>query len=264
MNERQIQEALTHLSLGGLRYFETTGSTNDEAQAWASQGAPDWTLLIADEQTAGRGRSGRKWFTPPGSALAFTLILRPSPAEQRFPARVTGLGALSAVDALKSLGIEARIKWPNDVLIDGRKVAGVLVESVWAGDSIEAFIVGIGINVMATAVPPADQLLFPATSIENALRQSTDRTELLSSILASLKQWRARLDQDDFIQAWQNALAFRGKQVEIIKEGEVPLRGNLLGLETDGSLLLMVNNKRITVHFGEMHLRPAPDKISAG
>ena len=162
VNEGRLRQALAHLSLGGLRYFEKIGSTNDEALAWASQGAPDWTLLVADEQTAGRGRSGRKWFTPPEAALAFSLILRPSADEQRFPARVTGLGALAVVDALVKLEIDAEVKWPNDILIEGRKAAGILVESIWAGDSLEALIVGIGINVLATSVPPADQLLFPA------------------------------------------------------------------------------------------------------
>jgi BirA family transcriptional regulator, biotin operon repressor / biotin---[acetyl-CoA-carboxylase] ligase len=265
VNEGQLRQALAHLSLGGgLRYFEKIGSTNDEAQAWASQGAPDWTLLVADEQTAGRGRTGRKWLTLPGTALAFSLILRPSTDEQKFPARVTGLGALAVVDALEKLGINAQVKWPNDVLIDGRKAAGILVKSVWAGDSLEALIVGIGINVLAASVPPMDQLLFPATSIENALGHSADRIELLSSVLAALKRRRAQLAREEFLRAWEGALAFRGEQVEIVKDGEQPLRGSLLGLETDGSLVLMVNNKRMTVHFGEVHLRPAPDKISAG
>src|SRR5271169_6463108 len=118
MNARELQAALRDLPLGGLRFFESIGSTNDEALAWASQDASDLSIVIADEQTSGRGRLGRKWFTPPKSALAFSLILRPAADEIRYPARVTGLGALALTDAVSKFGLRAQIKWPNDVLLN--------------------------------------------------------------------------------------------------------------------------------------------------
>jgi BirA family biotin operon repressor/biotin-[acetyl-CoA-carboxylase] ligase len=258
MYEQELQTAVASLPLGGLRYFKTIGSTNDEALAWAAQGAPDLSLIIADEQTTGRGRSGRKWFTPPEAALAFSLILRPTAAEHSHPARITGLGALALTDALHTRGLAAQIKWPNDILVHGRKAGGILVEAVWTGDSLDALVLGMGVNVRAASVPPADKLLFPATSIEAELGLPIERAELFGDILARLIGWRARLGAKDFMQAWEEALAFRGEQVEVQSEGQPPLVGKLLGLQADGGLRLTSADGHLhTVQFGEVHLRPA-------
>jgi BirA family biotin operon repressor/biotin-[acetyl-CoA-carboxylase] ligase len=257
MNERELQKALASLPLGGLRYFETIGSTNDEALAWASQGAPDLSLVVADEQTAGRGRSGRKWFTPPGAALAFSLILRPGASERAHPARTTGLGALALTDSLQTRGLSARIKWPNDVLINDKKVAGILVESVWTGEALDASVLGMGVNVLTASVPPADQVLFPATSIESELGQAIDRAELFSDLLAVLIGWRSRLGTDEFMQAWEDALAFRGRQVQVMRDHQPAMAGELIGLAPDGSLHIRGSRGDLQqVQFGEVHLRP--------
>lgn len=257
MNERKLQKALSSLPLGGLRYFESIGSTNDEALAWAIDGARDLSLVVADEQTAGRGRSGRKWLTPPTSALAFSLILRPTEAERTHPARTTGLGALALTDSLRTRGLAAQIKWPNDVLINGKKAAGILVESVWTGDALDASILGMGVNVLAASVPPADQVLFPATSIETELGRPIERAELFSDILATLLGWRPRLGTNEFMQAWEDALAFRGQQVTVMKDDKSSLTGELLGLELDGSLRIRTGSGQAhQVQFGEIHLRP--------
>ena len=258
MNRNEIQAALGDISLGGFRFFQSIGSTNDEALAWAAQGAPDFSLVVADEQTSGRGRSGRKWFTPPKTALAFSLILRPTADERTHPARTTGLGALALADSLQTLGLAPHIKWPNDVLLNGRKTAGILVESVWTGDTLDASILGMGVNVLAASVPPADQTLFPATSIERELGHPIERTGLLSDILAALIGWRSRLGANEFMQAWENLLAFRGEQVQVWAGNDNPLTGFLLGLESDGSLRLRdERGNPVTVQFGEIHLRPA-------
>lgn len=258
MNKTDLQVALRGLPLGDLRFFESISSTNDEALAWAAQDAPDLSLVIADEQTSGRGRSGRKWFTPPKTALAFSLILRPTAAERTHPARTTGLGALALADSLRTIGLAPQIKWPNDVLLNGKKVAGILVESVWTGDTLDASVLGMGVNVLAASVPPADQTLFPATSIENELGNPIEPTELFSDILASLIGWRSRLGTNKFMQAWEDALAFRGKQVQVWAGNDEPLTGFLLGLESDGSLRLRdERGNPVTVQFGEIHLRPA-------
>lgn len=259
MNRRELQKALSSLPLGELRYFDSIGSTNDEALAWAAQNARDLSLIVADEQTAGRGRSGRKWLTPPGTALAFSLILRPSPAEQKQPARTTGLGALALVDALRKIGFPAKIKWPNDVLVDGRKVAGVLVESVWTGEALDAFVLGMGVNVLSASAPPADQVLFPATSLQDELGHPLDRMEILRETLSALLARRTQLETAEFLQAWEDALAFHGELVEIRKrENELYLQGELVGLDADGSLRIRGADGRLhQVQFGEIHLRPA-------
>lgn len=253
--------ALAGLPLGGLRFFATLGSTNDEALAWATEGARDLSVVVADEQTAGRGRSGRRWHTPAGSALAFSIVLRPSPVERTLPARITGLAALAMIQCCKQLGLPAQVKWPNDILLRGRKAAGILVETVWTGNILDATVMGIGINVAATALPPAEQLTFPATSLEGELGHALSRPEILREVLTALLALRARIGTAEFIQAWEDALAFRGQQVTVGQDGERQLHGTLLGLEPDGSLRLLSDDMPTIVHFGEIHLRPRDDRI---
>ncbi|MGD8402569.1 MAG: biotin--[acetyl-CoA-carboxylase] ligase [Anaerolineales bacterium] len=257
MNKTQLEHFFSPLPLGAFRYYETVGSTNDEALVWAAQAAPDFSLILADEQTSGRGRMDRKWFTPPGSALAMSLILRPTTIERAHPSRTTGLLALSLAESLLELGLTPQIKWPNDVLLGDRKVAGILVESSWMGEKLEVLVLGMGVNVLAASVPPADQLLFPATSIETELGHPINRTELLREILLNILEWRPNLGMDAFIQSWETSLAFRGQQVQIQGGSGDPIVGQLLGLDSDGNLHLQdEHGKSVTVQFGEVHLRP--------
>ena len=259
MNLPSLQKQLASLPLDELRYFDSIGSTNDEALAWATEGARDFSLVIADEQTMGRGRAGRKWVTPHGTALAFSLILHPAAAETISPSLFTGLGALALVDALKKRGLKPQIKWPNDVLLNGKKVAGILVESVWTGDALDTVVLGMGVNVRTGSVPPANELLFPATSVQAELGRPLERAEFLRDILAALLIWRSKLVTGKLIKAWDENLAFRGEQVHIWQEGKEPLMGRVIGLESDGSLRLLdaKRDKIVTVQFGEIHLRPA-------
>src|SRR5512142_1875291 len=186
MNQTELKKALSKLHLGDVHYFDSIGSTNNEALAWATSGAKDLSLVIADAQTAGRGRLDRKWFTPKGTALAFSLILRLTPEEKPYLTRTVGLAALAVADALRTRGLEAQVKWPNDVLIDGRKVAGILIESVWSGDELDCLVIGIGVNVLRAAVPSAELLQFPATSLEDALGPEVEREKVLHDILAGI------------------------------------------------------------------------------
>ena len=258
MDEDQLREVLSTISLGGLRYFNSISSTNDEALTWASQGASDLSLVVANEQTAGRGRSHRKWFTPLGSAIAFSLILRPSKAELTYPARITGLGALALTDSLRSHGLSPKIKWPNDVLINGRKVAGILVESVWSGDVLIASVLGIGVNVLIGSTPPEDEMLYPPTSIEAELHHPLGRVDLLKKIIWAIIKWRNELGENKFILAWENALAFHEEQIQITNDQQVALNGKLVGLEPDGSLIIQTPDGTLQdIQFGELHLRPA-------
>jgi BirA family transcriptional regulator, biotin operon repressor / biotin---[acetyl-CoA-carboxylase] ligase len=257
MIRTEIERDLSSLPLGAIRYFDKIGSTNDEALAWASQNVPDFSLIIADEQTSGRGRVDRRWFTPPHSALAMSLILRPTDVERAHPSRTTGLLALSLAESLLRLGLSPQIKWPNDVLLRERKVAGILVESSWIGERLDALILGLGVNVRDASIPPADQLLFPATSIENELGHPIERVNLLREILTKVLEWRPRLETDAFLEAWEERLAFRGQQVQVEARSGNPLIGQILGLEADGSLCLRNEyGKTVTVRFGEVHLRP--------
>jgi BirA family biotin operon repressor/biotin-[acetyl-CoA-carboxylase] ligase len=257
MNQNELRKVLSKLPLREVRYFDSIGSTNNEALAWAASGAQDLSLVIADEQTAGRGRLDRKWFTPKGTALAFSLILRPTPQEKPHLTRIVGLAALAIADALRTRGLVSQIKWPNDVLLNGQKVAGVLVESVWSGEEIDCLVVGIGINVLKDAVPAPDLLRFPATSLEESLGSLVERERILHDVLAGIVAMRPHLGTDSFLASWEKALAFRGEQVQVEDGNGAVITGKLLGMEADGSLKVVVEDGKSTaVRFGDVSLRP--------
>ena len=255
MNENSLKRKLSKTNIGGLRYFDSIGSTNDEALVWAASGAPDLSLVVADEQTRGRGRLDRKWFTPKGSGLAFSLILRPPAFHIPHLSRTVGLAALSITEFCSKLGLAPRIKWPNDILLNGKKVAGILIETVWSGDNVDSLVIGMGINVYKVSVPPAELLQFPATSIEDEIGKAAPaREEILASILSSFIRWRERIGTEELIRAWEEMLAFRGQRVQVT--GDSVITGELLGLESDGSLRLRDgNDKSIIIHFGDVSLR---------
>jgi len=257
MDELNLHKAISDLPLGGLRAFEKIGSTNDVALAWAADGAPDLAMVYAEEQTSGRGRGDRRWFTPAGTALAFSLVLRPLPDEEQSLAFFSGLGAMAVCQALGLRGLHPAIKWPNDVLLNRRKVCGLLVEAIWMGEDLDSIVLGVGVNVKSEAVPTSDQLNFPATSIETEMAVSVDRLTLLKDILQALIYWRGLMMEDVFSSAWEKHLAFRGEQVEIRAEG-VPLRvGKIEGLEKNGNLRLRSPDGQVfAVQFGEVHVRP--------
>ena len=143
------------------------------------------------------------------------------------------------------------------MLLGGHKVAGILVESSWLGEELQSFVLGMGVNVLEASIPPADQLLFSATSIETELGHPINRIELLRNILLKVLEWRPNLGTDAFIQSWEESLAFRGQQVQVQGGSGKPIIGELLGLDADGNLRLRdEHGKSVTVQFGELHLRP--------
>lgn len=263
-----LERALANLPLGGVRYFERTTSTMDDAAAWLEAGAPDLAVVIANEQTAGRGRLGRRWFTPPDSALAFSLILHAKTEAERLHSQLfTGLGALGVCQALeRRLGLQPQIKWPNDVLIEGKKVCGILSEAHWQGEDLLGIILGIGINVAPPSVPPVTAVLFPAACLEDCLQLSLDRApvgverfELLAWVLECILEWRPHLHTPDFLQAWEARLAYRHQAVQVFRDlaSDFPvLEGTLDGLNADGSLRVMTGSGEMqTVNVGEIRLR---------
>jgi BirA family biotin operon repressor/biotin-[acetyl-CoA-carboxylase] ligase len=257
MNQNDLKKALSKLPLGDVKYFDSIGSTNNEALAWATSEAKDMSLVIADEQTAGRGRLDRKWFTPPGTALAFSLILHPTAEEKPYLSRMVGLAALAVVDTLSTRGLIAQIKWPNDILLNGQKVAGILIESVWSGEEVDCLVIGIGMNILEGSVPSTELLHFPATSLEESLGPAVEREKVLHAILAEIIALRPHIGSDSFIASWEKALAFRGEQVQVDEGSGNPITGKLLGLESDGSLRLSdEQSNSITVRFGDVRLRP--------
>ncbi|MDH5506050.1 MAG: biotin--[acetyl-CoA-carboxylase] ligase [Anaerolineae bacterium] len=263
MDKDKLADALDGLPLGRWQYISSVGSTNDIAAEWIAQSAADFCLVVADEQTRGRGRAGRTWFTPPGAALAFSLTLLPQPEDNPDNLGMyAGLGALAVCAALQqSCGLAAEIKWPNDVLLDGKKVCGVLVEVQWRGEVPHALVLGIGLNIGAAAIPQAEgDLAFPASAVEVVLGRPVVREQILRDILVQLDGWRQKMHSPAFINAWQKSLAFIGEEVEIVAGEQVKSRGILQGLDHQGGLLLSDHGQETVIRSGEIHLRPLVDR----
>jgi len=264
MNQQILEDKLADLPIGDIRYAESIGSTNDAAAEWARRGAPDNSIVLADAQTQGRGRSGRKWFTNPEAALAFSLVLRPTLREFRGNAslisRFTGLGALAVCQVLQSrYTVPAQIKWPNDVLVNNRKLCGILAESAWYGDQLSRIILGIGINITTNAIPPDGHVQFPATSLETELGYRVDRLTFLHQVLAAMIDWRTQLLDNAFLHAWESCLAFRGEIVRVVTANQLGdefstlASGYIVGLGSDGALILRTNSgQEVVVRDGEL------------
>lgn len=273
MNQVELDRILADLPLGAGYYFPRLGSTSDRAVELLNLGTVDLTLVVAGEQTAGRGRGNRSWFSPPGAGLYFSLVLMPGP-DEHVPvySRLAGycaMGALAVSETLEQeFGLKAEIKWPNDVLVDKKKVCGILAEAKWQGDHLQAVVLGVGVNLNRHGIPESDRLDYPAGSIEESIIHSLKgeagqmlpvrRSELLQAILLNLLSWRDLIGRPAMISAWESRLAHRGEQVVILHPGTgaVTHQGQLDGLNTDGSLrLLNSENKTVAVVWGDLSLR---------
>ncbi|GAP15467.1 birA, biotin-[acetyl-CoA-carboxylase] ligase region [Longilinea arvoryzae] len=257
-DETRLREQLQGLPLSEVRFSAETGSTNDDAGRWLETGAPDAAVVVTDCQIAGRGRLDRRWITRPGAALAFSLIFHPTPAEMEHLALFSPLAGLAVSDGLKAgCGLKAEIKWPNDVLLQRRKVCGILAETSWQAGRLTGVVLGIGVNVAPSAVPPADRLLFPAISVEEAAGHPVERWILLSEILASLFAWRKKLASPEFFQSWESRLAFKGEDV-LVQMPDGQLEGKVMGIDPQGGLVLRTPaGKQEVITVGDVHLRPA-------
>jgi len=276
MDQECVRTALASLPLGGVRWFRQVGSTNDEAKSWAAENCADLSLVAADEQTTGRGRGGRVWISPPGSSLSLSLVLRPHREENFFLPHLAALGALAVKEVLhQQHGLPARIKWPNDILIEGKKLGGVLVEIIWDGTRPVAAVLGIGLNVALESGMLANQFAaeipIPATSIEAVSGVQPDRLTLLKGIVEKIIAWRGQIASKAFHKAWENCLAYQGEWVQVssttggqpdqdrtgIARSPKTVEGYIIGLSQDGSLRLRTASGQIvTVSAGEVHLRP--------
>ena len=227
-----------------FRYFERIGSTNDVARDLLEHGAPVGAVVIADEQTAGRGRQGRSWQTPPGAALAMSVILRPG---ARWLPRVNMLGGLAVCELAENLGCEdVGIKWPNDVQISGKKVSGILCEATWSGERFCGAVLGIGINVRTDFQGTA--LAATATSLESAVGARLDRSQLAGELHAAVMHWLRRIETDALFDNWRSRLNMLGQSMNA--NG---LTGLALDVSTDGALLVVDDRgQRHTVHAGDL------------
>ncbi len=257
LNEARLRSRLPIGFVGRVFYFhEEIGSTNSEAMRLAESGSPHGTLVLAESQTSGKGREGRQWITLPGTSLAFSVILHPSQISTDQWLKVVGLGALSVSDTLSEIGLPARIKWPNDVLLSGKKVAGILAETKWVGEDIAYTVLGVGLNVTQAAIPPDAEFDFPATSVAEVLGRSLDREDLFISILENVWKYLQAIDTPDLIAVWQSNLAYLDQEV-LVRKANVEKTGRLIGLTPKGELKISESSGReIVIGYGDVRLRP--------
>jgi BirA family biotin operon repressor/biotin-[acetyl-CoA-carboxylase] ligase len=262
---KPLDIAYLHSAVGGmwreLEVVERTGSTNADLLARAAGGAPEGVVLAAEEQTAGRGRMGRGWVSPPRSALMFSLLVRPAevpPARRGWLPLLTGVAAAAAVAATTS--VDTRLKWPNDLLAGPAKFGGILAEA--SGDAI---VVGIGLNVSTepAELPPSAGAL-PATSLRMAGAAAPGREELLLAILDRFERWyqawrqaRGDPDRSGLRAEYTRCSGTIGRRVRAELPGGQLLSGLAVGVDFDGRLLLRVSpGEEVPVAAGDIvHLR---------
>ena len=267
IDDTRRPQPLTQLAAAGLatrwlgrsyEWLAACASTNDVCAERARAGAPAGLVIAADAQTAGRGRLGRSWHSPPGDNLYFSLLLRPARAPSEIPP-LTLLAGAAVADALAGLGLVPRLKWPNDVqLVDGdgatvgrrRKLAGILTEMATAGTTVEHVVVGVGINVNGTGFPP--EIADRATSVALALGRDVGRAALLASVLNAFEP-----RYEDFTRRGPVAAveAF-GAHSALPERCRVDdrLEGTALGIDDDGALRLRDDAGQVhRVVSGEIH-----------
>jgi BirA family biotin operon repressor/biotin-[acetyl-CoA-carboxylase] ligase len=224
-------------------HHRVTDSTNERAKRIAAAGAPHGTLVTADEQTAGRGRQGRSWVAPPGRALLMSLVLR------ELDARAALAPLAAAVAVCRAFPEPDGIKWPNDVWVDGRKVAGILVEGRpqegWA-------VLGIGLNVATEPDEFPDELRGMATSLRAAGSALPSPAAALALLLPALDEWLAA-PSAAVLDAWRERDALRDRPVSW-NGGS----GVAAGVDDDGSLLVQTDDGVVALRAGEVHLEGAP------
>lgn len=254
-----LKSVMARLAIPAYRYYESIGSTNEAALKWLHEDAVDKALIVADHQSAGRGRQQRRWVTNPGSSIALSLILKLTPNEQSNVQLLSALAGLACQQVLEThYQLAAKIKWPNDVLIEGQKCAGILVEAAWQENGLVGVVIGIGVNLFPGSVPPSDQIRFPATYVQAHTRLYIDKYLFLENLLKSIFLWRTLFNSDNFYNQYQKTMAFRGETVYIYHNNGTHFSGTLLGIECNGDLRLADQDGIIhTFNAGEVHLRPA-------
>jgi BirA family biotin operon repressor/biotin-[acetyl-CoA-carboxylase] ligase len=249
LTEHTVADAVRAAGISApSRFVEATGSTNSDLQGMATSGAPEWTVLVAGRQHAGRGRLGRTWVAPPGSSLLVSVLLRPRIAADRTPL-LSLVAAVAMAEACEAVcGIEVRCKWPNDLLAGGRKLAGILPEATFGGGRLEHVVVGTGVNVRQSTGDFPEELRASATSvvIEGG---RPDMPGLLAEYLGRL---RVRLADPGIVEAYQTRCATLGRTVRAGVTSGATVEGRASGIGPAGELLIDTPSGPQRVAFGEV------------
>lgn len=246
-----------------IRWFDSVDSTNAVLKSLAEAGEPSGAVVVADEQTRGRGRAGRAWHSPAGLGLWFSVLLRPrSPARELTPlSLVVSSSVATAVAAF--CGVDVRVKWPNDIVVGGRKLGGILLESL--GDTSSGaghLVVGVGLNVDLDRGDFPGELADTATSLLILTGRRTRRRELLRAVLERLDEDWARFEDEgpaSSLERWRSLSTTLGKVVEVSSE-TTTVRGTAVDLSSSGALIVeLPGGRRVEVWHGDLRQQEGTD-----
>lgn len=238
-------------------FLESVGSTNNYAKKLAEEGAPAGTLVIAEEQTSGKGRRGRSWETPKGSNIAMTLLLRPK-IRPEHASRLTLLMAMAVARAVrKATGLPAGIKWPNDVVVNGRKVCGILTEMNSEVDYINYVVIGTGINVNQEEFP--EEIAGTAGSLRRELGRKVSRSQLIAASMEELEQIYETFirteDLSGLYEEYNEICVNCGRQIRVLEPGN-EYTGTTGGINEKGELVVRKDSgEEVCVYAGEVSVR---------
>lgn len=257
-NKRELEQGLKTKTMGQTIYFyEETDTTNNRARELALEGAPEGTLVVAEKQSAGRGRRGKVWESPLGTGIWMSLVLRPqiAPSEASVLTLLCGLATAEAIEA--ETGLSAGIKWPNDILINGKKAVGILTEMDCEMSEVHFVIPGIGINVNTASFPP--EIAEIATSLYLECGKTVSRRRLVHKVLERLEEhYETFLRTGSFaamLEDYRKHCITLGKEVHVL--GREPFFAEALDITPEGELLVRRadNGKEEVVFSGEVSIR---------
>ncbi len=246
-----------------IHYLGTVDSTNSVLRSLAQSGEPPGTVVVADEQTEGRGRAGRGWFSPAGLGLWLSVLFRPRSSAREL-APLSMVVAASVAEAVASASeVDVGVKWPNDIVADGRKLGGILLESLQgASGTVEHVVVGIGLNVDLERADLPDDLAETAVSLRMLTRRRIERLALLRAILERLDEDWARFEQEGpapFLKRWRSLSTTLGREIEIAS-GASTVRGKAIGLSPSGALIVEEpDGRRVEIWHGDVKEREDAD-----
>lgn len=253
----EIREYLNTDFIGrSIYYFNTIDSTNIKAKEIAHN-EREGTVLIAEEQTAGKGRLGRNWASPKGKGIWMSIILKPNVEPTKLP-KITLIGAAAVHKALRNIGVEAKIKWPNDILIDGKKVCGILTEMSGELNMVNYVVMGIGINVNLDEEDIPDELKNIATSLRLSTGRKINRKELAANILNEFEKLYIKFKEKDNIEevlriCRENSVLL-GEEVKVIRGDNIRI-GKALDINDNGELVVKFGDNVENIIAGEVSLR---------
>ena len=241
-----------------IYYFADVESTNTEAKKQANLGCPEGSISLSEAQTKGRGRLSRSWFSPSGKGIWLSVVFRP-PFNPHDAPKCTLMAAVAVTKAIQSMtGIECGIKWPNDILYQGKKIVGILTEMNAEIDAINYIVIGMGINVNIKQQDFPDELTESATSLSVIAGHTISRLSLLNAVLVELEQAYEEVIQYGFskiLDEWRKLSITLGKKVNVIGSGK-EFSGTAVDIDHDGGLLVQTEAGIERVLAGDVSIRP--------